>query len=186
MNELHVWRKPLFVYGTLVPKQGFQNFDKVLASRVNLFPPSTDLSTKSDQEYTSATTRNYKIYHLQGFPACTPSSNQSDVVTGALVWPSGDKAAYQATIVEADRLEKYYGQGDPNNEYQRVEVTTTMSNGELVQAWMYECLLDLDTCTAQQVESGNWPLFMKENNFQDSGDDWSELHATTVASSKTT
>jgi len=33
------------VYGTLVPKQRFQNFDKVLASRVNLFPPSTDLAS---------------------------------------------------------------------------------------------------------------------------------------------
>jgi gamma-glutamylcyclotransferase (GGCT)/AIG2-like uncharacterized protein YtfP len=168
-------RLPLFVYGTLVPKHGFANFQKVLGGRVDLFAPNTDLSTKTDSDYTKAFASPFKIYHLQGFPGCKKSNESTDVVTGALVWPRGTDDDYQATILEADRLEKFSGKiGDPSNQYERIELDTTTEDGEIVKAYIYECLLD--TSGAEQVKHGNWPLYMRENSLKDAADNWSELN----------
>ena len=168
-------RIPIFVYGTLVPKNGFSNFQKVLGSRVDLFPPGTDLSSKSDDAYTVAKAEFWRIYHLEGFPGCKKSSESTDVVTGALVWPSGTDEEYQATILEADRLEKFNGEmGHTSNEYQRVETDTKTIDGQTIKAYIYECLLD--TSKAEQVKHGNWPQFMKENNLKDAAENWSDLN----------
>ena len=163
------------MYGTLVPNNGFANFQTVLGKRVDLFPPGTD-PTKTNTAYTAATAPGWKIYHLHGFPGCTPSTEETDVVVGALVWPHGTEADYVATVLEADRLEKFNGViGGEGNEYQRIEITTHLTSGEAVQAWMYECLLD--TSSAHQVSHGNWPKYMRENNLQSVGADWSTVHA---------
>ena len=173
-------RLPLFVYGTLVPCNGFANFEKVLSKRVSLFPPDS----KQTEGYTVATAAGYKVFHLEGFPG-VQRGNMDDVVVGALVYPTGTDAEYVETIMEADRLENYNGiVDDPSNEYRRIEITTTVlsttEEPKQVRAWIYECLLDLSE--RQRILHGDWPKFMKENNLKDAADDWSDLHAASSSS----
>jgi gamma-glutamylcyclotransferase (GGCT)/AIG2-like uncharacterized protein YtfP len=179
---MSVKRLPLFVYGTLVPGHGFANFRRTLEHRCHLFPPGSDTSEAdpANPEYTIARAKGWQIFHLAGFPGSKPSSNTKDEVVGALVWPHGiddvDEEKYMETIRMSDQLEKFYGViGDQANEYQRIEIETTQTNGEIVNAWIYECLLD--TSGAPRVETGDWPNYMKENDLKDAGEDWSDLNA---------
>lgn len=171
-----VKRLPLFVYGTLVPGHGFANFNKELEPRCHLFPPG---SLAGSSTYTVALVKGWQIFHLAGFPASRPGK-QEDEVVGALVWPHGidddDESKYMETIHACDQLEKFSGViGDEKNEYQRIEIETRQPNGEIVNAWIYECLLD--TTGALKIKDGNWPKYMKENDLQDAGEDWSDLNA---------
>ena len=54
-----------------------------------------------------------------------------------------------------DQVEEYYGEGDPNNLYRRVEHEAELLNGEgFITCWVYEYLGPLDE--AEFIESGVW------------------------------
>ena len=54
-----------------------------------------------------------------------------------------------------DEVEEYYGEGDPNNLYRRVEHEAEFLNGEgLISCWVYEYVGPLDE--AELIESGVW------------------------------
>jgi len=179
-------RLPLFVYGTLVPHQGFHNFEQTLASRVTLFPPGRQWFWNKYSKNTTfvvAHANDWNIFHLAGFPGVKRGSG---TVIGALVWPHDENGQdYESTLREADALEKFYGVNSTENEYERVEIEAFVpATGETHQAWMYACLLDMTS--ALRVDHGNWPKFMKENNLKDAAGDWSDkYHSTAAADLKT-
>jgi gamma-glutamylcyclotransferase (GGCT)/AIG2-like uncharacterized protein YtfP len=54
-----------------------------------------------------------------------------------------------------DEVEEYYGEGDPNNLYRRVEREAEFLNGEgFITCWVYEYVGPLDE--AEFIESGLW------------------------------
>ena len=169
-----VARLPFFVYGTLRPGFGFQNY------RNTLRDTTTDGGV--------ATISGAALWHLTGFPGvylkdnsvarASSLSDQFDftgTVTGSLLYVAGEGGdAYRAALARADRLEHYLGEGHPENMYQRVAVDAVCSSGKVVKAWLYESLIDpAGITTAKPVPEGDWPSFVNVQEISVAGEEWS-------------
>jgi gamma-glutamylcyclotransferase (GGCT)/AIG2-like uncharacterized protein YtfP len=166
-------RLPFFVYGTLRPGFGFQNY------RDTLRDTTTDGGI--------AMVPNAALWHLTGFPgvylpqngvaAASALSDQFDftgTVTGSLLYVAGKgDDAYRAALARADRLECYLGKGHPDNMYQRVEVDAVTETGQVITAWLYEALIDpAGSPTAKPVPLGDWPTFVEAQQVAVAGEEW--------------
>lgn len=66
------------------------------------------------------------------------------VVRGELVRVRPERA--EAALAALDRLEEYFGPGDPRNEYERELVAVRTESGERVSAWVYRWLGSVECC----------------------------------------
>ena len=168
-------RLPFFVYGTLRPGFGFENYRRTLRE------------TTTDGGI--ATLKDACMWHLSGFPGVYLESNAAaeasaaagrfdyaGTVTGSLLYVSGESEdAYLEALARADRLEHYLGEGHPDNMYQRVAVDTVLAaSGEVVKAWLYEALIDpVGIDGAEPVPDGDWPSFIQARQARVAGEEWS-------------
>lgn len=60
----------------------------------------------------------------------------------------------QEALAVLDRLEVFYGPGNPQNEYERQTATVRSESGNLVQAWVYRWLGPTEGCP--RVPDGDW------------------------------
>ncbi|GAA3371318.1 gamma-glutamylcyclotransferase [Streptomyces sannanensis] len=109
---------PFFVYGTLRP--GERNHDLLLRGRVTGEEP--------------ATLAGAVLYEGPGFPYAL-SAPPGSVITGDLVTPR--PGTYDETLTLLDRLEGYYGPGDPRNLYDRIARDVCRPDGSTARAWVY-------------------------------------------------
>ncbi|MFJ9803176.1 gamma-glutamylcyclotransferase family protein [Streptomyces wuyuanensis] len=106
---------PFFVYGTL--RAGEHNHDLFLRGRTAAEEP--------------ARLRGALLYEGPGYPYAIDGDG---VVTGELVTAAPDQ--YGELVAVLDRLEEYFGPGDPRNLYVRVERRVHTASGT-VPAWVY-------------------------------------------------
>jgi len=79
---------------------------------------------------------------------------------------------YAEVLKDLDRLEDFYGHGDPRNQYERVEIACEVEGeSEPVRAWTYICLLP-PTVERKLVPHGDWRKYMTEGALEDAADDW--------------
>ena len=90
------------------------------------------------------------LYNLGLFPGMILKSNVG-VVTGEV-----QRFRQIETVLGIlDEVEEYYGEGDPNNLYRRVEHEAELLNGEgFINCWVYEYVGSLDE--AEFIKSGVW------------------------------
>lgn len=90
------------------------------------------------------------LYNLGLFPGMILKSN------GGVVMGEVHCFRQIETVLEIlDEVEEYYGAGDPNNLYRRVEHEAELLNGEgFITCWVYEYVGPLDE--AEFIESGVW------------------------------
>ncbi|MHC5701043.1 gamma-glutamylcyclotransferase family protein [Streptomyces tirandamycinicus] len=108
-------RLPFFVYGTL--RAGRHNHDLYLRG-----------STAAEEP---ARLRGALLYEGPGYPYAVEGDG---VVTGELVTAAPDR--YGGLVAALDRLEEYFGPGDPRSLFVRVERTVHTASGG-VSAWVY-------------------------------------------------
>ncbi len=130
----------VFVYGTLM--QGMENHF-LLAPFVKAVCPATVQG---------------RLVHLtdEGYPMLFSGH---EIVYGELV-ELGDETTALALI---DSLEGFVGPGEPQNLYERRQVTVTALLGEAMDAWVYICPpADEERCWAdgEPVANGNWRTFL--------------------------
>ncbi|MFG2759872.1 gamma-glutamylcyclotransferase family protein [Streptomyces wuyuanensis] len=106
---------PFFVYGTL--RAGEHNHDLFLRGRTAAEEP--------------ARLRGALLYEGPGYPYAIEGDG---VVTGELVTAAPEQ--YGELLAVLDRLEDYFGPGDPRNLYVRVERRVHTASGT-VPAWVY-------------------------------------------------
>ena len=162
-----VERLPFFVYGTL--QTGYKNHANVINGRLDRFA--------------AAFVRGFTLYHFPaGFPGMYRAfSPTSEVVYGQLLYlPPAD---FATLLTELDKLEEYYGEGSPRNEYLREVVEcTTLEGGSAVRAYAYTCAMPLSKLPgAEHVEGGNWRAYMEKMGKVDAADDWKAKSAELLA-----
>ena len=90
------------------------------------------------------------LYNLGLFPGMILESNGGVVI--------GEVHSFRQieTVLEIlDQVEEYYGEGNPDNLYQRVEYEAELLNGEgFIVCWVYEYVGPLEE--AEFIESGVW------------------------------
>ena len=169
-------RLPFFVYGTLRPGFGFQNFEYTLKEHV------TDGGL--------ATVAAASLWHLGGFPgiyfegnpvalssaSCGSFKFHGDVTGSLLYVADPSEEAYMEALSQADSLEGFLGEGHPDNMYRRIAVDCIVaSSGKLVKAWVYESLIDPSGMSgATPVLDGDWAKFVQDRRAVVAGTDWSE------------
>lgn len=132
--------KKVFVYGSLM--ENFFNYDKYLVGKVLKRQPAKVRG---------------KLYHLvnKGYPAMIKGN---DVVYGELI----EVADWENNVKDLDDLENYYGEGNPNNEYNRVliEVEVLEDNSkEVAFTYMYNCKEEQELKNELYLPNGNWRLY---------------------------
>lgn len=133
--------KYLFVYGSLM--EGFFNSEKALVGKV--------------ERRIKAKTKG-KLYHLanKGYPALVDGE---DTVYGELLVMKD----LDATFPALNKIENYFGENDPKNEYHRVviEVETLDGHKELAYAYKYnEDNVENQKDKRVYIPSGNWREYM--------------------------
>lgn len=108
--------KRFFVYGSL--REGFFNYNKYLDGHVLTSEIAT---TKGD------------LYHIKhkGYPALVDGNRniEGEVIT----------VDNPAVLVKAlDEMENFYGLGNENNEYERIEKEVTLSDGSREICYVYK------------------------------------------------
>lgn len=83
-----------------------------------------------------------------GYPALVRDANRERVV-GELYVVDG------ITLAELDRLEDYYGTGDPRNEYERIPVRVETDSG-IYEAWVYVYPDGRNLQDLPVIEDGDW------------------------------
>lgn len=113
-KDLNKERK-IFVYGSLM--EGFFNYTKYLEGNVI----SKDKATIEG-----------KLYDMphKGYPAVI---NGTDIVHGELY----SLKDFSHNLSALDKMENYFGENNPNNEYNRIIVSVTLESGKIEDAYMY-------------------------------------------------
>lgn len=83
------------------------------------------------------------------YPGMVPGAG---VVRGDLVTLNPERA--DEALAALDKLEVFYGPGNPQNEYERQWAMVRSDSGELVRAWVYRWLGPTEGCP--QVADGDW------------------------------
>jgi gamma-glutamylcyclotransferase (GGCT)/AIG2-like uncharacterized protein YtfP len=90
------------------------------------------------------------LYNLGPFPGVVLKSGGCEVI--------GEVHRFRQieTVLDIlDQVEEYYGEGDPNNLYRRVEHEVELLSGEgVISCWLYEYVGPLEG--ANLIESGVW------------------------------
>lgn len=135
-KDLNKERK-IFVYGSLM--EGFFNYKKYLEG--NILSKEKGIIKG-------------KLYDmpLKGYPAVIKGT---DVVHGEL-YALKD---FNKNLEALDKMENYFGEGNHNNEYNRIVVSVTLESGEKEDAYMYFYNLkdsnDFEN-NAIYVSNGDW------------------------------
>jgi len=90
------------------------------------------------------------LYNLGLFPGMMLKSN------GGMIMGEVHRFRQIEMVLDIlDQVEEYYGEGDPNNLYRRVEHEAELLNGEgFITCWLYEYVGRLDE--AELIETGVW------------------------------
>lgn len=134
---------PVFVYGTLL--KGFQNHA---------------LYVKPYQHQAIPAKIKGEIYHLpQGYPGLLQGT---DDVIGAVLFFSPEE--YATALAGLDELETYFGQNDPRNEYDRIEVTAVLlDTKEEMTTYVYRYLDEKYVRSLGiRVKDGDWRSYMED------------------------
>ena len=125
----------IFVYGSLKQNEPLYFLEGIKDLRLEVLP---------------ARMQGGLLYNLGLFPGMILKSNVG-VVTGEV-----QRFRQIETVLGIlDEVEEYYGEGDPNNLYRRVEHEAELLNGEgFINCWVYEYVGSLDE--AEFIESGVW------------------------------
>ncbi|NLY67026.1 MAG: gamma-glutamylcyclotransferase [Tissierellia bacterium] len=133
--------KYLFVYGSLM--EGFFNSEKALIGQV--------------EKRIRAKTKG-RLYHLanKGYPAMVDGD---DTIYGELLVMKDLKGIFPTL----NKIENYYGENDPKNEYNRVVIEVETLDGEKVLAYAYK--YNEDNVENQKDEKiyipdGDWREYM--------------------------
>ena len=125
----------VFVYGSLKQGEPLYFLEEIKALRVEVLP---------------AKVQGGLLYNLGPFPGIILKPNGGEVM--------GEVHRFRQieTVLKIlDQVEEFYGQGNPNNLYRRVEHEAELLNGEgFVTCWVYEYVGPLEG--AELLESGMW------------------------------
>lgn len=137
--------KYVFVYGSLM--EGFFNSEKALVGKV--------------KKRIKAKTKG-KLYHLanKGYPAMIDGE---DIIYGELLVIDDLDALFPAL----NKIEKYFGENDPNNEYHRVVIEVETEDGDKELAYVYK--YNDDNVENQKDEkiyipNGSWREYMESQS----------------------
>jgi gamma-glutamylcyclotransferase (GGCT)/AIG2-like uncharacterized protein YtfP len=127
-----------FVYGTLL--KGYINYERYLHGKIIKIQPAR---TKGE------------LYHLIefGYPAMVEGN---DYVYGELI----EFEDYTNTVRNIDKMEHYYDEENPNNEYNRMEIEVELledGSKELAYAYIYN-LKSAEQLKREDIyiKNGNW------------------------------
>ena len=125
----------VFVYGSLKQGEPLYLLDGIKDLRLGVLP---------------ARMQGGSLYDLGLFPGMILKSN------GGVVMGEVQRFRQIETVLGIlDEVEEYYGEGDPNNLYRRVEHEAELLNGEgFINCWVYEYVGPLDD--AELIENGVW------------------------------
>ena len=125
----------VFVYGSLKQGEPLYLLDGIKDLRLGVLP---------------ARMQGGSLYDLGLFPGMILKSN------GGVVMGEVQRFRQIETVLGIlDEVEEYYGEGDPNNLYRRVEHEAELLNGEgFINCWVYEYVGSLDE--AEFIKSGVW------------------------------
>jgi len=103
------------------------------------------------------------LYNLGLFPGMILQSN------GGVVMGEVQRFRQIETVLGIlDEVEEYYGEGDPNNLYRRVEHEAELLNGEgFITCWVYEYVGPLEG--ASLIKSGVWEQEMSRQTIFGTG-----------------
>lgn len=133
----------IFVYGSL--RKGFFNFDIYLKGKVK--------SVKH------AEITGYELYHMpyKGYPAVLPGNN---TILGEVI----EFDDYDSTLKAIDKMEGFFGEGNPDNEYTRKLVKVKLTDDESYEeCYSYFYNKDLDKRfqnEAVYIKNGDWKNYM--------------------------
>ena len=132
----------LFVYGSL--REGFFNYDKYLKDNV--------ISNRI------AKIKNVVLYHMpyKGYPAVI---NGCYEVVGEVI----ELSNYDEVITAVDKMEGILGEGNPNNEYNKILVEVEFEDGTKENCYSYFYNKSIDkkfNIEAEFVKSGDWKQYM--------------------------
>ncbi|MCG6918293.1 MAG: gamma-glutamylcyclotransferase [Deltaproteobacteria bacterium] len=125
----------IFFYGSLKQGQPLYFLEGIKDLRLEVFP---------------ARMQGGLLYDLGPFPGMILKSK------GGLVMGEVHRFSQVETVLEIlDEVEEYYGEGNPNNLYRRVEHEAELLNGEgFITCWLYEYVGPLRG--AVLIEGGVW------------------------------
>ena len=103
---------------------------------------------------------NGKLYHLvnKGYPAMIEGN---DFVYGELI----EVADWENNVKDLDDMENYYGEGNPNNEYNRVSIEVEVlenDSKETAFVYMYNCKEEQELKNELYLPKGSWRLYKEE------------------------
>ena len=125
----------VFVYGSLKRGQSLYLLNNIKDLRLEVLP---------------ARVQGGLLYNLGLFPGMMLKSN------GGMIMGEVHRFRQIEMVLDIlDQVEEYYGEGDPNNLYRRVEHEAELLNGEgFITCWLYEYVGRLDE--AELIETGVW------------------------------
>lgn len=136
----------LFVYGSL--RTGFFNYEKYLKGNVI----STEEATiKGD------------LYHMpyKGYPAIAKGNG---IIQGEVITVKNPDVVIKAI----DEMEGFKGEGNPTNEYHKINVEVTLKeNNEKIECPIYFYNKDIDEKFNDEaifIENGDWKDYMNSLN----------------------
>ncbi len=125
----------VFFYGSLKQGQPLYFLEGIKDLRVEVLP---------------ARMRGGLLYNLGLFPGMILKTN-----AGVVMGEVQRFRQIETVLGILDEVEEYYGQGDPNNLYRRVEHEAELLNEEsFITCWVYEYVGPMDE--AEFIESGVW------------------------------
>lgn len=125
----------IFVYGSLKQGKPLYFLEGIKDLRLEVLP---------------ARMRGGLLYNLGLFPGMVLKSNG-----GMVVGEVHGFCQMEKVLDILDEVEEYYGEGEPNNLYRRVEREVELLNGEgFITCWVYEYVGPLER--ADFIESGIW------------------------------
>lgn len=140
--------KKIFVYGSLM--EDLFNHEKYLKGKV--------ISRKYARS-------KGELYHLTkcGYPAMIEGT---DYIYGELI----EVCDYENTLKELDAMEHFFGEGNPDNEYNRKIIKVQLlDNGkeELANAYIYNAndMLELKQ-NNPYIKNGDWRSFLEKKQLQ--------------------
>lgn len=165
IRQMAAGRPRVFVYGTLM--NGFKNFN------VHLKGPKLP--------HTKCRVHNASLVDFThwGFPGLVmhrgSDAKKTSVLGEAFDCSSLSEVEFNTLVANLDRLEEYYGPGDPKNQYKRLQTTAHTDSGETLPVWLYECLIPLDVKVPHTfVADGDWRAFMSKAGREGAGASWTE------------
>ena len=125
----------IFVYGSLKQGEPLYFLEGIKDLRLEIFP---------------ARVQGGLLYNLGLFPGMILKSN-----AGVVIGEIQRFRQIETVLGILDEVEEYYGEGNPNNLYRRVEHEAELLNGEgFITCWVYEYVGPMDE--VEFIESGVW------------------------------